>query len=1182
MSRPRHSQARPGALRLASALGCCVLLLGTSPATAQGKGQGLEVRAVTPSLLDTTRGRILSLSFRVTNASGAVQELIEAVELPAGWHSITPPGTFVLPAGEQTTRLVALQVPRGTAAGRYELTYRVTAKDDPGLQDFDTVAVAVVAVTKLELLTVDKPSRVFAGEAYELTLRLVNTGNVEVTARLDVQTDPGYRAAITPLDVALPPGQGETLTVSVETDGGLRKPGVNTLRVSARPTGGSADDEARLIVTTDVIPIVTAAPDPYRRLPVEATLRMAGDLDETGVQVEVAGRGELDEDGERQLEFLARGPDIQSAGIWGLHDEYYLKFATPSWRLRLGDQPYGLSRLTSEYRYGRGVGIDLGAEDRGPRFGAYYLSDRYAIPAQSEYAAYLGYALDRDYQVQGNFVQRSRAADLNTPAYDDTLWSLELQARPASFFNLEAEYAIADSDRVGASSDSAYRVELDGRVGRRGYYRLAKIHAGADYYGYYHDSDWFFVSYDQPLSRHLQAHGSYNQYAYNLERRPELLSAVGETLWQGGLNWDLGDGWYTSLDFDSFHRYDRLTPATFNASERALRFGGGWSGSNLSTRLELRAGRQENRLTDRRTTAWGTTVSATWRPAKDAFFSLNAGFGNAGTEGSRLVSPSNNIGAAIDWTPLPNLDLSFWYNRYNFTGSDRLRTDQFNLDLSYAFPNRHRLGFQVLQNTNQWGPDQTYFLATYTVPFGVPIARKRTGGTVEGRIVDAEAEGQPGLVRAVLRINGATAVSDAEGRFVFQAVPPGEYELYVDRDTIGLDRVLGQPAPVRVQVRDGEVARLDLTAVRSASMSGWLVANPHPSSPSAGGVVQTSSTPGGGEPVAAVVGDPRGDGQSRTPQGVANVLVELSDGTETVRRVSDPRGKFLFEGLRPGSWRLRIYEQGLPQYYFVEVPERDLALVPGQRAELVVPVLPKARAIQFIDQGVVTAEPASKAPQVATARPVPRTGLEPTNAAAGTVETPRPAAPPDPLVATATRTPDAVERAAPQRVATLPAPRSGAGSSAAALPPVAWPELPRSAAVQLAAVPQSPDPALRTAPPPDILWRASVDTADSPVAVAATDTAAGVLITVAWPDAKSWITGPAERGFKLVYPGTHQPAGLAFDLASVPGIDRVRVAQDPLFPDALAIFLDLAAGVEAQLDQTSSVTEVRILCHQPG
>ena len=85
-------------------------------------------------------------------------------------------------------------------------------------------------------------------------------------------------------------------------------------------------------------------------------------------------------------------------------------------------------------------------------------------------------------------------------------------------------------------------------------------------------------------------------------------------------------------------------------------------------------------------------------------------------------------------------------------------------------------------------------------------------------------------------------------------------------------------------------------------------------------------------------------------EGLANVVVELQSEIETLRCVTDSNGSFFFEELRPGKWRLRIYEKDIPPYHYVEENNLNLNLEPGEAKELFIKVLPVERPVTIIEE----------------------------------------------------------------------------------------------------------------------------------------------------------------------------------------------------------------------------------------
>lgn len=940
---------------------CALLLLLCIPGMgpAQGKGQGVEVRAVSPKLQDAAPGHILTLSFLVSNRTDGEEEFLESLQLPEGWQVIVPAGSFRLRPSEATTRLMAFQVPRGVVAGHYEVTYGVRSQRDYAIQDADTVAVAVLPVTKLALLVEEKAESVIAGETYEIKLRLVNQSNVGLPIRLEVSSSENYPAEIEPEEATLAAGQSVPLSVTVQTDAQERRPRTHYVRVKAQAEEiNNGETTAGITVGVEIIPRVTGELDMYHRLPAELTVRLAGEESSAGVQVELRGEGPLDEEKTKRLEFLFRGPDIQDKGPLGWRDEYYLSYFAPELDVRLGDQSYGLSRLTSYSRYGRGLGVDFHPPQEPTAGGAYYLDERWSRPDRQEGGLYVAHRVNARVLARLNFLRRERASGNDYVALDDTLWSVEAETKPREDMNLQVEYARCDSDRDQGGGEEAYRVEWDGRIGQRGYYRAAKFHADPDYYGCYHDSDHVYASLSYPLAPRLQGHVSYNRYESNLDLRPENRTAQRETLWQAGANYSLERGWYLALDYDDFERYDRLMPAQFDYREEAVRLGVGRSAEKYSFRVEVRGGDQEDRLSGDSETVWNYNFFTTYRPRREAFFTLYAGFGDdEALSSSRLLGASNNLGASVAWRLRPDLDLDFWYTKYNFDGGDyRPESDSYNLRLCYELPNTHRLILEARHNTGEWRDDETCYQLAYTIPLGLPVAKKKNIGSIRGRVYDAEAPGQPGVAGVILRTNGATAVTNAKGEFIFPSAAPGTYQLFVDRPSIGLERVTEQKLPLTVEVVATAVTGVEIGLVRAATVSGTVLLIPANGNGNGNGVNGNGGNHndnGANGNGAVVIGAPGANNGKQEPTGLANMLVELANGQETLRRITDQNGRFLFDSVRPGPWRLKVYDHNLPAYHYLEMPEQDLTLEPGARAEITVRVLPKVRQIRFIDEGAI-------------------------------------------------------------------------------------------------------------------------------------------------------------------------------------------------------------------------------------
>jgi hypothetical protein len=932
---------RSGRSGILPAIGLVFLLFLSAAAHSQGKGRGVEVRAASPKLVDTEPGRIISASFLVTNKTDREEEFTESLRLPSDWQAILPQAVFTLRPSEAQARLVAFAIPSGAPAGSYEVAYTARSQRDYDIQDADTVTIVVLPISKLALLVEESPDVVIAGDVYRLKLRLVNQGNAPIPATIRVKTEKSCRVAIDPDQVALPPGGTAVVDVSVQTDPNERQRHRQAVLVTAQSEG---EPVARLTVTVDIVPRVTGQPDLYHRLPAALVLRTVSEGGEGGFQGELAGSGTLDEAGTRDLSFLFRGPDIQSVGVYGLRDESWLNYSTPDLDVRLGDQSYGLSRLTGYYRYGLGLGISAHPPNDPFELGAYRVASRWESPETDETAAYVSNRFGRDLTLKMNLLHKERAPAGGLGGLDDDLWSIECRTKMAAAADLWLEYGSSNTDGGGGARDDAYLIECSGTSADRVAYSLSRIRAGPDYAGYYRDCEYAGAALTFPVGGRMQARLSHQRWRQNLSLRPDSITAPQEELLQMGLNYRLPRRWYLSLEHDSFRRRDLFEPTQYDRRERPFMVGVGRASDRYNLRLELRRGTQEDLLSHDSSRKRRYGLYASYRPSPRMSFTLYGEAGDTAERGTRLLGASNNVGGSLTWKPTERLLLSFYYLKYGFDSSVACATDQAELLLGYTQANGSLWTLRARRNSRPLsgrGPDSVAL--SYSIPFGVPVAKKTSAGVVQGRVYDAGAPNHPGVAKVILTANGATAVTDSSGRFFFPYLAPGTYSLQVDERSIGLNRVTTRKLPILVEVKPGEITTLSVGVVESSRLSGTVTIVP------ANGTEDVRPGDDGEGPY--VVGDPSNAAAPERATGLANVLVELSNGDELLRRVTDNRGRFLFEGLRSGKWLLLVHDHNLPPYHYLKTPEMEIELAPAQSTEITIEVLPRKRRIKLIDDG---------------------------------------------------------------------------------------------------------------------------------------------------------------------------------------------------------------------------------------
>ena len=925
---------------------------------AQGKGHDVEVRAVAAKLLECEPGRILVASFVVTNTGANAEEFIETLDLPENWQIVTAPISFILEPRQSRARVIAFHVPLGAPAGRYDVTYSVRSQRDYAIQDTDTVAVVVLPTKKLALMLEYKPHSVIAGDQYEVTFRVINQGNSESAVRIQCTSDQDYPVRLSADEAVLASAGTLVVTATVKTDRNAAGPIKNILQIRAWEADADKDkDLAALTVLVDVIPISGYTIDPYLRLPTKFKFTATNQASDTGFQAQFAGRGAIGDSGNASVDFLLRAPDIQDISFYGERDEYRLNYYSPGLDLLSGDQTYALSPLTEYYRYGRGLGVNYG-RGRGVGAGAFFLTSRWSSPEEREFGAYVSGRTSDRAQWKINLLNKNASG---ASGFSDKLWSAQADLRPYDDAQLELEYGRCTSDRGGQSTDDAYRASLTGTLGESSY-TFETIHAGPDYFGYYSDSDFANGTVTFPIAGGLRAYMSAQKWKQNLRLDPSRHTAPSETFYQAGVRYMWSSGSQASLDYNFFSRRDLLHPSGCNFKEAAVRAGYGRSFGKSAVQLHLESGTQRDLVTNRTLSANRYSLYFYIRSSDRQYFTAYAEVGDRRIESSHLLGNVNTVGASAFWKPLDNLSLRLHYATHGLGQSKLSRIDQLYFTAQYGRPDEVHWDLRFRRVDRSLTGSDSGIMVSWVIPWGIPVGKKKDLGTIRGKVYDADDPARPGMPRAVVSVNGAAAVTDEKGEFVLRNIPPGVCPLVVDRNSIGLDRIAGIKLPVVVDVKAGEPANVEIPVTRPSSLVGDVVVfasrADHLDSEARGDGIFVE---GSGENGSA------GGYQPRTGSGpdqdglleagrLGNVLVELTGDSEVLRRLTDDTGKFAFEDLTPGIWKLKVYDYNLPMLHRLDSPDRELHLAPGSKKEIVVRILPVRRPVKIIQRGTIASD----------------------------------------------------------------------------------------------------------------------------------------------------------------------------------------------------------------------------------
>ncbi len=881
----------------------------------------LKVSAVRAGSPEVEPPRIVTSIFLITNNSSRDIEVSSRVDLPDGWLVITGDSTIYLGANQRDISLVSILVPRTSQPRQYQITYTVSAVGRPDLADCCSVPIVILPVAKLEVKSLGVPDFVVAGDEFKASFAISNRGNAAVEVRLRTETASDMPFVLENQMLEILPGQTRGADLSLKTDPQLKK----TIRDNLTLIAEAADPkvEAHATCPVEVIPRVTGVEDRFERVPSLLSLRsVTGSNGETRsrFQGEISGDGTFGRTSRNRLTFLFKGPDVQRIGVLGRRDEYFLTYSAGNYEVAMGDRTYSVSQLTESHRYGRGLEAKIKLKRF--RLGAYSLRNSSDEPREEQTAAYLDCALNSAANVGINYLFKDKGRASHIVGLDSRI-------APARNTDIKAEYSAGLTD---SHDRNAYYLELRS-MQKRASGSLMFIHADPDYPGCFRDMEFISSTMGLVLRATTKLNVSFRQERHNLGQ-DEPLSIPREREYQLRLDerikaTDISLGWRTRS------HENRQNGDGFDNVENVVRSSVGQRFDRWNYHAALESGWIHDEQEGRSSSLQRCSASLHLHPTNRQTYSCYLSYDTSRIPGKpRKRYVAVGLSSSFKLRANTAIDVGFRSNDYEY--GESLQSNMLDVTLCHRLPNKSAI---ILRGhyrpwESQSAHDEIAVSLEYAIPIGMPVAKRRTVGAVKGRVYD-DLSGLP-VRDAILRLDGATAVTDAKGNFIFPSIAKGSYHLRLDRASIGFDRMTIQKVPIEVAVEGGKETALQIGVTRRARLQGR--------------VMLYRSTAEGTMPSHVDNADLIED------RGLPDLLVELTDGVETKRVFTDEKGRFTFEEMRPGAWTLRVSEDNLPEYTRLEMNTFEFSPMPGEEMQALVRVLPQKRQVQILQEGGVLKE----------------------------------------------------------------------------------------------------------------------------------------------------------------------------------------------------------------------------------
>lgn len=903
------------------------------PAAAQQRGDiGSPVISTTETgTREVQPGKAATIVFSIASQTDLPVSYRTAIILPAGWRLLSGSEPLTLGARARETRLVFVAVPTLAIAGRQAIELRLSGERDSTRPAARAVAVvAVAAKPRVELVAVEAPQFVVAGDQYHAAFLLKNSGNAGVAVRLVARSHPAFPATIDSIPF-LRPGEQRTVRVTVSTRGIDPSSVTHTLDVEALV--GSANDLVAKAQTS--VLVVTRAADGGDGYTIPGQMRIiaggrANSTRSLGAAVELSGKGALSDGGATRIDFLARRSRYAQLPF-ALRDEYRFNLENPHYALRLGQQLMAISPLLREGRTGSGASgwLKAGALT----VGGFHSDDRWdPVKAMArithrapEEGGFAELRPIRALTVGVGYLASSSTSLVSAESDRHQLWAARLRLEPISLLRVSAEsgYGLgADAGQHGsmitASGDSRYLA-----------YYFLREKSDTGFAGTRPGTTGSVAQVALRPLRRLQLAGSSRDFDFSVQSLVDGARTSGSSREiKGSVSIPgLAAIEYKSLERDFAAVGLRRSDVTGVQQTASIRLTPRLGFASFEARMER--GVLREKAGSKRPVESSTLQSTIEGPGRSLtlFVRRDAGpFGFAAVDQSRW---SEGISSALRTRSGIFLEMYAVRVQDSTTVGSLISST---IDASLGFTAKSGYGavfrWRALYNAAPVYPEMQL---TLTIPLGVPGRRAGNAGRITGRVYDIETG--RGVANALVRVGDKAVLTDQRGGLVIGGLRPDIYNVELDPSSVG-GRVALAGATAAVSARAGKTIRIELGVGRSSRVDGRVrLYAPADALQWDGSIEQTHDV-----------------------SGVAGLLVRLTDGKQTIRRVTNGDGEFEVTDLSPGRWTASLSAADIPAQHYLAAESVVTMVVAGETAKVEFRVLPRKRTLRMVGGGDVRAK----------------------------------------------------------------------------------------------------------------------------------------------------------------------------------------------------------------------------------
>jgi len=878
------------------------------------RAQGpLQIVAGSDSIRILETGKIQVFSYVIKNTSARQLTFNLYVNTPSKWQLTPKPITMSLEANSETNYSFNCYIPRGVLADTQYVALTLTPENKKNITTEFSEPVIIKAYTKIQISITDPPEMLNYGETYFYDLDIKNLGNRE--EKIFVRTfkcvaDEAKKIPIEPNEPVTVP-----LRVTNRTDCRESTPCKEFFSVNIVNEQDSI--LASLTILYDAVPSPRIRKIDKNVFPIQFLIGNMYD-NRSGTYSEryyyaINGNGAIDKNNKHNLAFGYKGPDRYDFSVYGQRQEMFLNYVSQHHNYFIGDKSFNVSTLTEFSRFARG--FEAIERYKGTSIGAVYLEPRYMEDIKSEAAFFIDQDVYNNTHIkliamrkeEKNMLSDIASAQLTSPFAKDNIVHLE--------------YAIGSSAN---GITKAAELTLNNRIYKLNFISQ-NIFADKNFPGFYRNTYFTNTSISYAFTNNFTVgiNGFYNEVNF---QRDTFLNVVPQNKY---ITFNISKTFWsrltTTFSAESRQYKDLMPNPLFYSQDNLVRLRANLnilsSKSSFGNYTEL--GKTKNYMLSpeqREADFIRTGIDFTQKLFYGSIFSYaNYQFNKtpAGSSFSQLY-----YGGGLNQNIYERLRFSANYN--NAFSFDNL---SFNRDLisfqgTFSPSRAHEFNFSLYKTLPKYGDQKTQntILVSYRLTLNVPLDNMKKGCRVYGSIIDSTSNKLKGIP---VIIGGRITTTDEHGRFVFNNIPSGSHYLDLDERATGFKKVPTVILPIPITIKEKEKEKyIEIFLVQSVSLNVRVnYTDKRENLP--GNLIDKEKPP-------------------------TNFVVEVSNGDQMLRKTCNV-GENLFNGLFPGKWKVKIYENSLPKTVKIEENDQEVEIFPGEEIKVDLYLVRKQRNIIFQD-----------------------------------------------------------------------------------------------------------------------------------------------------------------------------------------------------------------------------------------